>query len=152
MKKFAIALALVSLTAVSVYAEGHISGSINDDGKIVVTATQPQPTAGLNFQSAGGHLVPGEAPTPFLFYLSNTPNSVVYAIVPGTVTLDGDLVTQTGYAGDDPVNDLTLSYGAGGGVEVAFPVQAPVVIPEPASGLMAVFGLLGLLGFRRRRG
>lgn len=151
MKKFALSLAVVALAAVSVHADGHVSGSINEDGKIVVTTTSPVQTSGLNFTSAGGHMVPGDVPTPFLFYLSNTPESVVYAIVPGKVTIDGELVTQTGYAGDDAANDLTLAYGAEGGVEVSFPVHAPVVVPEPATGLMTAFGLLGLLGFRRRR-
>lgn len=158
MKSLLSALAIVSMTAL--FAQAQVTGTINDDGFVVVTAETPVEAAGLDIISAGGLLVPveGTDASPFTFFLSNTPNQITWGNLGTTVTLEGDLVTGAGYTGDDPAGDLTAAWG-NGPTPVAFPVTAgtvepPVgneVVPEPTAGLLTVFAALGVLGFRRRR-
>ena len=156
MKKFLSALALVFAT--SLIAQAQVTGEIRD-GKIVVIASEPVEAAGLDFQSPAGRLVPVPDPpgaSPFTFFLSNTANQITWGNLGSSVTIDGELATEAGYTGD-PTGDLELFWGDGA-TPVAFPVSVggPVtppneVVPEPASGALAAFAVLGMLGFRRRR-
>ena len=94
-------------------------------------------------------MVPSDDPAPFGLLLSKTPNKVTYGNLGPGVKLGGgaSFVSTTGFSGSDPNVEVSASWGKG--VEpVSFPVT---VVPEPATGLMAAFGLLGLLGIRRRR-
>ena len=159
MKKFAIAITILLTAALSANAqdvlgvvglEGGIT--ISTDGNKTDGAGPSVGMLGLDIASASGSLVPYDPPaapvhTPFLFFLSNTPNSIVMASVPAPATVEDDaiVVGYTGAGGDD----LTLSYGDANSQQVSFP-SAPAV-PEPATGLMAAVAALGLLGFRRRR-
>ena len=157
MKKFAIAITILLTAALS--ANAQVTGVVGADG--ITISTNGNSTGGggesigmvgLDVASASGSLVPYDPPaapvhTPFLFFLSNTPNSIVMASVPAPATVEDDaiVVGYTGAGGDD----LTLSYGDANSQQVSFP-SAPAV-PEPATGLMAAVAALGLLGFRRRR-
>ena len=158
MKKFAIAITILLTAALS--ANAQVTGVVGAEGGITIS-TNGNDTAGggpsvgmvgLDVASASGSLVPYDPPaapvhTPFLFFLSNTESSIVMASVPAPATVEDDaiVVGYTGAGGDD----LTLSYGDANSQQVSFP-SAPAV-PEPATGLMAAFAALGLLGFRRRR-
>ena len=158
MKKFAIAITILLTAALS--ANAQVTGVVGAEGGITISTNGTDTggggdsvgMVGLDVASASGSLVPYDPPaapvhTPFLFFLSNTPNSIVMASVPAPATVEDDaiVVGYTGAGGDD----LTLSYGDANSQQVSFP-SAPAV-PEPATGLMAAVAALGLLGFRRRR-
>ena len=159
-----ILTALVFVAATSMVAQAQVSGEIRD-GLIVVIAETPIEAAGLDFQSAGGNLVPVPDPPgsmPFTFFLSNTANQITWGNLGSTVTIDGELATQAGYTGD-PTGDLTTFWGdgptpveftttlPGGGdpdppvVEPPPVVDPPVVDPPAASG--PVSGSINADGF-----
>ena len=148
MRRLIFAAVLVAGVASDACADHHVSWGINADSKIFIQATQPQETIALNLQSAGGHLIPGDDPSPFTFTFINTPEFVIYGTPGGLLTLDGDLVTSTGYAADFETakNDLQVCYESG-----FLCVDVPPV-PEPNSGLLCLVGGMGLLGLRKRRG
>ena len=136
---------------------GPLAGSINEDGFIVLSASESLAVAGIDLQSAAGNLVPisdevGSAP--FAFFLSNTPNQITWGNLGSTVTLEGDFVTGAQYNGDDPAGDLTAFWGDGP-TPVAFAIGAAggvaPVVPEPSGISLASLALLGLLGLRTRR-
>ena len=133
---------------------GGVGGFVNASGFIVVTASSPVEAAGLDFQSAGGLLVPVPEATgaaPFTFFLSNTVNQITWGNLGTTVTIEGQLTTAAGYSGtqaDLDAGDLTTFWG-NGPEPVAFPTGE--IVPEPASGMLAIFAVLGFLGFRKRR-
>lgn len=82
---------------------------------------------------------PGNNVAPFLFALSNTPNSVVLAIVPGTVTVDGSLELPIGYLGDDPENDLTIEIGLAGGLTQEVPYRLGELFAVARFGEVGLF-------------
>lgn len=154
MKKFAIALAIVALAAVS--AQAQVSASLADGSLSIVTdGDAPVAMSGLDIKSAGGLLTPIDPPvaTPFAFFLSNTASNVAFAAAPGSTAMvsTGDL--SIGYTGDaaGAEADLSMTFGDAAFAQVSFPVTTPAVVPEPAAGLMSAFAALGLLGLRRRR-
>ena len=140
---------------------GTLTGVVNEDGFVVLTANEPIEAAGIDLQSAAGNLIPVSeeiGSLPFTFFLSNTPNQITWGNLGSTVTLDGDFVTGAGYNGD-PEGDL-LGFWGNGATPVAFAITAgtaaPVVpgnevIPEPNAISLAWFAMVGLLGLRNRR-
>ena len=161
MNKLFVALAVCALLLCGSFAQAQeVSGSVNGDGFIVVTGTGNPMAAGLDIVSAGSNLVPippgtTAAPAdPFSFLLANSNQQVTFGNLGTTVSLEGELVTMVGYnssSGADPAVDLAASTWGNGPTPVSIPFAGTPVIPEPATGLMAVFGALGVLGFRRRR-
>ena len=142
---FAIVVALVGSSV-----EAQITGEVRD-GKVVVIATEPTELAGVDLISANELLVPvpeDVGADPFSFFLANNSGQVTWGNLGSGVTLDGEWETGAGYLGDDPLTDLTASWGSGA-EPVAFPVNN---VPEPATALLSIFGVLGFLGFRARRG
>ena len=79
---------------------------------------------GLNLQSQAGLLVPipGDNADPFSFALLNTPQQISLGNLGTTVRLDGEIVFDIGYTGDDPASDLKATYGENGS-EKEFPVE-----------------------------
>ena len=143
MKSIFTSLAIVALTAL--FAHAQVAGTVNEDGIIVISGNGEE-AAGVDINSAGGHLVPVDGgAAPFAFFLSNTANQITWGNLGTAVTLEGEWVTGAGYTGDDPAGDITATWGSGV-TPVAFPVTGgtPVeppseVIPEPATGILAAF-------------
>jgi len=141
---------------------GPLSGAINDDGFVVLSASETITVAGIDLQSPAGNLVPVSdevGAAPFAFFLSNTANQITWGNLGTGVELDGEFVTGAQYNGD-PAGDLlafwgdgptpvAFAIGAGGGVAPSVPVDE--IIPEPTGISLAWLGLLGLLGLRKRR-
>jgi len=155
MKTILASLAVFSLAAS--FAHAQVTGAINSDGFFVITGNG-EVAAGVDLISADGLLIPAADPpgaAPFQFLLSNTASQITWGNLGAGVTLDGEFVTGAGYTGDDPANDLTAAWGDGSN-PVAFPIGAPAapvdeIIPEPATGILSAFAVIGMLGFRRRR-
>jgi|GEM_PF-3240664 len=145
-----LTISFTVLAALVGIVEAQISGEVRD-GNVVVIASEPTELAGVDLISANQLLVPvpedvGSAP--FSFFLANTPGQITWGNLGSAVTLDGEWETGAGYLGDDPATDLTASWGSGA-EPVAFPVNN---VPEPSTVLLLVFGVMGFLGFRARRG
>ena len=154
-KHFALVLTCCLLRDQTCYAEhGGPMHAFFENGEIFVVTEAPLVTLGLSISSPAGNLVPRDPAVgaPYAFLLLNTPNEVTVGALPPGVTVDGALDTGVGFSGPATaplLPSVSVTYGTiTGAVSAAFPVT---VIPEPASGLLAVFGVLGLLGFRRRR-
>ena len=164
MKKFAskmfqavkFASSLVVVAALAATAQAQFGFDVDADTNIVVSnqgATNPVSVAGIEARSAAGLLTFGDKGA-FDLALSSTNEYVALASLAG-VEIDGSLTIDTKYSGDAGGGDLTVGVsplGASAPVSAAFAGGGgDVVTPEPTSGLLAAFGLLGLLGFRRRR-
>ena len=132
-----------------------VSGFVNEDGFIVLLATEPIDAAGLDFQSADGNLVPVSdevGAEPFTFFLSNTSNQVTWGNLGSTVAIE-EFVTGVQYVGD-PDGDLVAFWGDGPTpVSIAINLTGPgdELIPEPTGAVLAWFAMLGLLGLRNPR-
>jgi len=155
MKKFASALIVVA--ALSAAAQAQFGFDLDGDTNIVISNSGPDAAlVGAEFHSDAGALVFGSA-APFGFALKSTVNDVQLAQIPGNVALasGGTLTFDTKYSGDPASGDLTALMSGTGFSQVNAPYTGGGgvvdVTPEPASGILAAFGLLGLLGFRRRR-
>lgn len=165
MKKFAIALAVIVASAT--VAQAQFETSLNDENGIVITnnlPTNPVKLFGIELGSTAGGLEYG-GPEPFAFAFQTTANAIQLADPNGAVEIDGSVTLNIKYNTPESGNDLevVISPVSGQGVDTA-QVSAPFVpvggggdgggdpvIPEPASGLLAALGALGLLGFRQRR-
>lgn len=155
MEKFATALLMAAVTAMTVQAQ--VTSSIID-GKVTVNVDGTVGISGLNLKSAGGHFIPippgtTDAPaTPFPFLLANNAYNVSFAALPGTnVDVTDQLVTDVGYTRDNSFarTDMAASaFATGRFLQVSFPTG--VVLPEPSSGALGALACMGLLGFRRR--
>ena len=102
----------------------QLKGVVSPGGKIRLVSPGID-VLGVNFQSEAGLLVPipdGDA-SPFSFALSNSPTQVSLGNLGSTVRLEGTLVTEIRYLGNEPATDLRASYGLGA-EEIAFPVEA----------------------------
>lgn len=152
MKKFIAALATVALS-VSIAQAQALSGTFPaEGGAITVTASGGDvAAAGLDFVSPNGGLRPtGGVPAPFAFLLSDTSSQITYGNLGSTVTIaDGASLTLSAGANADA--EVEASWGMGA-IPVAFPVGAAgPVVPEPATGAMALMAFAGLGMLRRRR-
>jgi len=150
MKKFIAAIAILAIVSQFANAQDKLTGEWPaGGGKITVTPTgDPVVTSGLEFVAAEGILTKGESPAPFQFFLNSAtaPGNVTLAAV-APVTFDGPLTLDVSASAGASFADVTAEW-----VDGATPTSFPVTtIPEPATGLMAAFGLVGLLGLRRRR-
>ena len=165
MKKFAIALAVIVASAT--VAQAQFESSLNDDNAIVVTnkfPTNPIKLFGAEFRSASGGLVFGSA-APFGTAFGPSATYIPLADPNGAVQIDGSVTFDIKYNAPEAGSDLEVTIspvsGQGADAQVSAPLAAPPtggggdggdpVTPEPASGLLAAMGALGLLGFRRRR-
>ena len=153
MKKVLATIAVLGLFAGLAHAQSELS--LQDGGEnLVLTNKGTEAVAGvrgLEIVSAGNHLNNSGAGS-FGFVLGNTAGKVTLgaladvAFAPGAV-----LTTGTTYSGPKGVAEFAEDLDAtrlGVGTSQV-PVTFPV--PEPATGLMAAFAVLGLLGIRRRR-
>ena len=146
-----------------------LEGYVNGDGFLVVRPTAGSlDLVGLNFESAGGFLVPSATanPAPFDYLLSNKPTAVAMGNLGTAVTASGEIVLDFGYTGDVSTGDLIGEYGAFDAfIPVAFPfvsVDLPMAdppgsnppttdpapataVPEPAS--VSVWCLLMAFGW-----
>jgi len=153
MKKFAAALAICGLFLAATASAQLTAEFPVEGGNISLLSGDAIALSGIEFASGAGSLVPtGGNAAPFAFMLSDTANLVTYAQLPGAVNLAAGSTTVLAAGVSAGASDVTATFGAlGDPVPVAFPVNPAGIIPEPASGLMAAFGIIGLLGFRRRR-
>ncbi len=155
MEKFATALLMAAVTALTVQAQ--VTSSIVG-GKVTVNVDGTAPISILNLKSAGGHFIPippgtTDAPaTPFTFLLANNAYNVSFAAPPGSsIEITGLLVTDVGYTRDNSFarTDMVESrYIHGAVLQLSLPTG--VVLPEPSSGVLGALACMGLLGFRRR--
>lgn len=148
-------------------ALAQISATLNDDGHIVISG-EDVVLLGLDFTSADSLLVPAEGgdASPFGFLLANSPEQITYGSLPiDPVTISGEVTLGAGYAGDFDADVASKSLvGSWGGLEdgdplpIRFPTAPPMdggganpdpIIPEPSTGVLALFGLLAA-GFVRR--
>ncbi len=139
MKKFSATIAICGLLfAVNMATAGHGNSTLAatypfGGGPITLTAVGGDvPAAGIDFQSAGGNLIPtgGTDASPFLFFLSNTPNQITYAVLgqPVTISPDSPLTLSAGYDGRC-FGDLTASWGHE--PNQAFFSICPIPEPQP---------------------
>jgi|GEM_PF-2150451 len=129
-------------------------------GPISIAAEVELSTAGLDFQSPDGNLIPvpneiGAAP--FTFFLSNTPNQVTYGNLGGRVTFAAGSVTEMSVEARAGADDIQWFFGTGpGGGPIAGRFDTDNLVrelPEPATGspLNVVICVLGLSVCRRSR-
>ncbi len=162
MTRYFVVLAILGmiLIAHTAHAQDRLTGHVNLDGKVVLSAPDGPIQAGsLDFISAGGYLVPVPESVAasdffalgkgFAIYLANTNQQITLINLGTTTTIEGELVTPIGYdlSKGRPLIDLTAAWG-NGPERVNFAVP---FVPEPAAGVLAMIGILGLLGFRCRR-
>jgi len=122
-------------------------------GRIALIAGDgPVNLGGIEFVAEPGILTQGESPAPFSFFLPNSaaPGNVTLASLGTPVTVDGFLELNVFVAPNTPNGSIVASWGDGIN-PTGFPVVQSGVLPEPSSGLMTWFGILGLLVVRRRR-
>ena len=105
----------------------------------------PVDTLGVEFIVDEGSIIRGDSAEPFQFFLGDDPGRIVLGSLGVPVTID-EPITLDIFASADAV----LSGAWGEGNLATFPAFAVPNVPEPSSGLMAAFGLLGLLAQRRR--
>lgn len=158
MKTLFASIAMVGLVAGFASAvELSLDGS---DFKITNTGGADVELLGLNVASEDGGLVAPENGGPlFAFTLPSNEKLVALGNLGNAYTLapGASAVTGVGYSGSvddkgDWSNFVASEFGTAGGTDpVSFPTLPPNNTPEPASGLLAAFSLMGLLGFRRRR-
>ncbi len=155
MKKFSVVLAIFGLMLVTNLAQAEHGGPVHGtlvNGLIFIdTGGVDIPMGGWNFESPDGFLVPAADASPFQFLLSNT-NTQVAPVNLGTTVTVNNLQTTIGWTGTRLNADGTLAgLLIATWVDATFTANSFLVTPEPTSALLAIFGVLGLLGFRRRR-
>ena len=142
---------LVTLVCFGTIALGQVTSQVNSEGYVVLSGEGVE-LLGIDLISAAGNLVPDSpgdldaSASPFAFTLSNAEDQVTYGNLTDPVLLDGELVLGLKYAGDsaDFAADMSGSWGG--------PVADGTIafVPEPNGYLMALFAVIGLLGWRRR--
>lgn len=155
MKKIFAAILLCAVSASFAQAQATAgAAAIEQAPDTVLWIVNPGATAvgnvaGIEFKSAAGNLVPvpARASDPFDLIVRNIPTNIVLGNLGTTIELGPNSRTATAakYNGDAAGGDLQAFLGVG-----VLPIAIPIV-PEPATGLMAAFAGLGVLGFRRRR-
>ena len=158
MKSISLGLAVLGLFVVASVSNAQlfnveVGGGAGTD--IAITAVGEQSAGALNLLSPAGHLVENAAGVdPFGTRIDAlAPAQYSYAKLGGKVTFaDGTTtVMNVGYnlgaAGADAPSDFAIQWDTPentAGTTVSF-------VPEPATGLMAIFAGIGMLGFRRRK-
>lgn len=112
-----------------------VAAFINSSGNIVLEGRN-QLLRGLDFISEEGLLVPAPADNsaPFGFLLTNTPERVTYGSLGQTVLLDGQLILEAGYRGNDPKSELFAEWGDETGVVRPFVVRLGDFSPFDCNG------------------
>lgn len=89
-----------------------LGASINDDGFIVLHG-EDVPLLGLEFESAGGFLVPTDGgPSPFDLFVRNNNDQIIYGTLGREVVVEGELILSAGYSnGQNFEGDLTGKWG-----------------------------------------
>lgn len=149
MKKFIAAIAIATICS---YANGQalVGEWPQGGGNITVTPTaDPIQAGGIELVAEPGILTQGASADPFAFFIPNSaaPGNVTFGSLGTPVTIDGPVELDVAVSASAVNGDISATWGMGV-TPTAFPVTT---IPEPATGLMAAFGLVGLLGLRRRR-
>jgi len=119
-------------------------------GPLTIMGTNgPVSTLGIEFVAEPGMLFAGDSAAPFEFFIDNNAatGNVVLASLGVPVVID-EPITLDIFAASGAV----LSGQWGEGTLATFPAFAVPnnVVPEPSSQLLVMFGVLGLLSFRRR--
>ena len=153
MKKFSAAFALCSLLLFADLAIGDHFQLVGDvpvgGGAITITnfSSQTIATNGLDVASAGGFLTYVSA-APYTFPLSQTPNLVTLAVIPGSVDYAPGQSRVLGVDYNGPcLGDLIAQYGC-----LCFvppPAFRPICIPEPSSMALSAIGVLAVTSFVR---
>ena len=161
MKSISLCLTVLGMVAVSSIANAQNFDVVVGGGSgidIAITANGDQSAGAMNVKSAGGLLVanpdganPGFG-TRLQLPADTGANQVSYAQLGGKVSFAGGstVVLDTGYnlaGAADPGADFTFEWGDAdnnAATSVSF-------VPEPSTGLLAVFAGLGMMAARRRR-
>lgn len=145
-------LSFLLLVAVCNFATAQITGSVNSDGKVVLSGDNV-PVLGVELKSAGGFLIPVDTnlAAPFEFFLRNTPEQIIYGSLVNEVVIDGDLVLSAGYANPGGFEGDLI--GQWGGPEIVGAVSdGPIrFVPEPSAGGMLLFAAIVFSRFRGKR-
>lgn len=155
MKNFAAAIVVLALAATANAQITDTKLTVDEAGAISVSSNDPgRPSfeiVGVELVSSGGYLAKGTGDNPFT-PIELLPNQVAMAKLGGTVLVDGSLTLPYNYTGDVagvPADMAGSGISGTDGVATSFTVVEGV--PEPATGLLAAFGALGLMAFRRRK-
>ncbi len=145
MKNLFVALTVLAMAsfASAQMLEGNFPA---EGGNISVTASGGDvAAAGLDFNSAGGNLIPapGTDASPFTFFLANTANQVTYGNLGTSVTFADGSTTELSVGAAAGADDITASWGMGA-TPVAFQVrvvggEVTPVEPVDLSGLSPIF-------------
>ena len=133
------------------------------DGRIILNGTFHD-VVGIQALSHGGYLsleesidAPGISLTsPFptsASVVNNTPNEIVVGVLGAAnhINMSGQTPTSLFYSGPESafLQDVTITLGVGNGEAIV--LTSTPVVPEPTSGAMLIFGLLGLVVRTHRR-
>ena len=123
---------------------------VGEDGHLVASSGL-FPFFGIEFLSEGGYLIPpGDDETdPFEFFLVNTPQHITYQKLGIRIELN-EVKLSVRY--DPPPGVLPSEDLTGNCAAVATPCPIRILdVPEPATGLLALFALVSLSRFRHDR-
>ena len=120
------------------YDDAMLRVTLNDNNRIVLDPVQPLLLTGVELRSVSNSLIPVGGGTtsdpahPFLDFLSNTPNRIIFSSVEWPLWLTDELVLDVGWRPNSTTSDLIVSYQVEGSTarEDAH-VDEPMRFPHP---------------------